>query len=132
VLKTQELWLTNIHQMSLIKIIPKIIYDDINIGLKFFTALGFEVKYSEDSFYIMKRDEVTIQLVASEENFTIGDRPEFRIETDDIESFYEEISTKSPEVLHPNLKAIKEQPWGLKEFALCDETSVCIIIQQPY
>jgi hypothetical protein len=118
--------------MSLLKIIPKIIYDDINIGLKFFTALGFEVKYGKDGFYIMKRNDVTIQLVVSEENFTIGDRPEYRIETDDIEDFYEEISTKHPEILHPNLKVIKHQPWGLKEFALHDETSVCIIIQQPY
>jgi hypothetical protein len=118
--------------MSLLKIIPKIIYDDITIGLNLFTALGFEVKYSDDRFYIMKRDEVTIQLVVSEENFTIGDRPEYRIETNDIESFYAEISTKHPEILHPNLKAIKHQPWGLKEFAVRDETSVCIIIQQPY
>jgi hypothetical protein len=118
--------------MSLTKLIPKIIYDDINIGLKFFTALGFKIKYSEGDFYIMERDAVTVQLIASEENFTIGDRPELRIETNDIEAFYEEINTKHPEILHPNLKVIKDQPWGLKEFAVRDETSVCIIIQQGY
>ena len=116
--------------MSLLKIIPKIIYKDVQIGVTLLTALGFETKYSEDGFYIMARDGVTIQLVASEEDFYVYDRPEMRIDTDDIEGFYAEVSAKHPEILHPNLKAIKNQPWGLKEFAVHDETSVCIIIQQ--
>ncbi|WPU92566.1 hypothetical protein SNE25_24900 [Mucilaginibacter sabulilitoris] len=116
--------------MSLLKIIPKVIYDDINTGIRFFTALGFEVKYAENDFCIMARDGVTIQLIASEENFIIGDRPEFRIETDDIEGYYAEIKAQNPEILHPNLNVIKHQPWGLTEFAVSDETSVCIIIQQ--
>ena len=34
--------------MSLIKIIPKVIYADISIGLHFFTALGFDIKYAEE------------------------------------------------------------------------------------
>ena len=116
--------------MSLLKIIPKIIYKNVQIGVRLFAALGFETKYSEDGFYIMARDGVTIQLVASEEDFHVHDRPEMRIDTDDIEGFYAEISSKHPEILHPNLKGIKNQPWGLKEFAVHDETSVCIIIQQ--
>jgi len=116
--------------MSLLKIIPKIIYKDVQIGVKLFAALGFEIKYAEDGFYIMARDGVTIQLVASEDDFHVQDRPEIRIDTDDIEGFYAEVSFKHPEILHPNLKAIKNQPWGLKEFAVRDETSVCIIIQQ--
>jgi hypothetical protein len=118
--------------MSLIKIIPKVIYADINIGLHFFTALGFEIKYAEEGFYIIDRDGVTIQLITSEANFSIGDRPEFRIETNDIEALYSEIKGKHPEILHPNLKVIKQQPWGLKEFAVRDATAVCVIFQQAY
>ena len=118
--------------MSLVKIIPKVIYDDINVGLQFFTALGFEIKYQEEGFAIFARDGVTIQVVASEEDFAIGDRPEFRIDTNDIEAIYNEIKANHPEVLHPNLKVIKEQPWGLREFAVLDETTVCIVFQQPY
>lgn len=116
--------------MSLVKIIPKIIYKDVQIGVNLFLALGFETKYSEEGFYIMVRDGVTIYLVASEEDFYVHDRPEMRIVTDDIEGFYAEVSSKHPEILHPNLKVIKNQPWGLKEFAVLDETTVCIIIQQ--
>jgi len=116
--------------MSLLKIIPKIIYKDVQIGVRLFTGLGFETRYSEDGFYIMARDGVTIYLVASEEDFHVHDRPEMRIDTDDIEGFYAEVSSNHPEILHPNLKGIKNQPWGLKEFAVHDETSVCIIIQQ--
>jgi hypothetical protein len=116
--------------MSLLKAIPKIIYEDINIGLQFFTALGFEIKYGEDGFYILGRDAVIIYIDASEEDFFIQDRPELRIETDDIEAFYAEIKSKSPEILHPNLNVIKQQPWGLTEFAVLDKTNVCITIQQ--
>ncbi|MGN8069197.1 hypothetical protein [Mucilaginibacter sp. 22184] len=116
--------------MSLLKIIPKIIYKDVQIGVNLFAALGFETKYSEEGFYIMAREGVTIQLVASEEDFHVYDRPEMRIDTDDIEGYYAEISSKHPEILHPNLKVIKNQPWGLREFAVLDETTVCIIIQQ--
>ena len=118
--------------MSLVKIIPKIIYADINIGLHFFTVMGFEIKYAEEGFYIIEREGVTIQLITSEVNFSIGDRPEFRIETDDIEALYKEVKSRHPEILHPNLKVIKQQPWGLKEFAVRDATSVCIIFQQAY
>jgi len=117
--------------MSLIKIIPKVIYADISIGLHFFTALGFEIKYAEEGFYVMDREGVTIQLITSEANFSIGDRLEFRMETNDIEALYSEIKSKHPEILHPNLKVIKQQPWGLKEFAVRDATSVCVIFQQP-
>ena len=118
--------------MSLVKIIPKIIYADINIGLQFFTKLAFEIKYAEEGFYVIERDGVTIQLITSEANFSIGDRPEFRIETDNIETHYSEIKSKHPDILHPNLKVIKQQPWGLKEFAVRDATSVCVIFQQAY
>ncbi|MEN0054722.1 MAG: hypothetical protein AAGC65_13695 [Mucilaginibacter sp.] len=118
--------------MSLLKIIPKVIYDDISIGMQFFKALGFESKYEEEGFAILGRDGITIQIVASEEGFAIDDRPEFRIDTDDIEAIYNEIKANHPEVLHPNLKVIKQQPWGLKEFAVRDATSVCIVFQQAY
>lgn len=118
--------------MALLKIIPKVFYTDINIGINFFVkGLGFAERYQEPGFMIIEQDGVVIQLVESEEFASEKDRPEFRIATDDIDAFYKEISTTHPELLHPNLKIIKTQPWGLREFALLDETTVCIVIQQP-
>lgn len=118
--------------MSLTKLIPQIFYSDIKTGLKFFTeGLGFSIAYHnpEKDFYIIKRDAITIHLFENDE-YAQKDRPEIRIETDDIESYYREIKEAHPHYFHPNLNKIKQQPWGLKEFALLDETGVCVIIQQ--
>ena len=120
--------------MKLNKVIPQIFYSDIKTGLDLFVeCLGFEVKYSEPGgehpFYIVDRDGVTLFLVEDDE-FAKKDRPEIRIDTDDIEALHSELMRKSIKLFHPNSAAIKLQPWGLKEFALRDESDVCVIIQQ--
>ncbi|HJT73182.1 MAG TPA: VOC family protein [Chitinophaga sp.] len=116
--------------MALTKLIPKIFYSDIAVGLKFFIeGLGFELTYNDDSLYIVKRDQILLLLVIDEEPGKT-DRPEIRIETDDIQAIYQEIKTNHPEILHPNLNHIKNQPWGLREFAVLDPTTVCVIFQQ--
>ncbi|QQL51069.1 VOC family protein [Mucilaginibacter ginkgonis] len=116
--------------MSLLSVIPTIFYKDLNVAIRFFTlGLGFKIMYLEDNFCVVKRDETTIHLVENND-LARGNRPEIRIATDDIDSYYDEIITNHPEILHPNLNIIKDQPWGLREFALMDETMSCIIIQQ--
>lgn len=118
--------------MSLLSVIPKIFYADIKIGLSFFVeGLGFQLVYNDDSLYIVKRDQITLLLVADAE-FAKGDRPEIRIATDDIQAYYDEIKDRNAQLLHPNLNYIKQQPWGLKEFAVLDSTTVCIIFQQAH
>jgi hypothetical protein len=119
--------------MLLTTLIPKIFYSDINIGLGFFVeGLGFKINYqhneADEIFYIIQRDNIVIQIVENDE-FAKKDRPELRIVTDDIQSFYEEIKDRNSNLLHPNLNVVKKQPWGLTEFALLDESGVCIIIQ---
>nr|WP_121272680.1 hypothetical protein [Pedobacter schmidteae] len=117
--------------MALNQILPKVFYTDIKVGLKFFIDnMGFTLGYHDDTLYIVSRDAITFLLVESEE-FAIKDRPEIRIATDDIENIYEEIKSRAPEILHPNSKVVSHKPWGLKEFATLDPTSVCIIFQQP-
>lgn len=120
--------------MTLKTLMPKIFYSDINTGLDFFVeGLGFKVTYEHNQgteiFSIINRDSIIIQLVQNDE-YAKKDRPEMRIITDDIETFYNEVSNKNPNLLHPNLKVIKQQPWGLTEFALLDKSGVCIIVQQ--
>jgi predicted HAD superfamily hydrolase len=55
--------------------------------------------------------------------------PLLRLVTDDIEEVYEKISSKHPELLHPNLSQVTLRPWGAKEFALLDR-QIGIVIQQ--
>ena len=50
--------------------------------------------------------------------------------TDNIEDAFAKISRTHPQFLHPNLNTITLRPWGAKEFALRDNTNVCVIIQQ--
>ncbi|PSR55329.1 hypothetical protein AHMF7605_18360 [Adhaeribacter arboris] len=119
--------------MSLLKVIPNIFYEDIQIGLDLFIdGLRFKPVYvsSEgDPFYILERDGVRLHIIQSAP-FAQEHRPEIRIETDNIEQLYKEISALRPDLLHPNLNKVTLRPWGLKEFALLDKTTVCVIIQQ--
>lgn len=116
--------------MSLLAVLPKIFYADIRTGLEFFVdGLGFELGYHDDVLYIVSKDKVTLLLMINKE-LAEQDRPEIRIATDDIDAIYQEIKGRNPALLHPNLNYIKQQPWGLKEFACLDPTTVCIIFQQ--
>jgi hypothetical protein len=116
--------------MSLTAVLPKIFYADIQPALDFFIdGLGFELGYHDEDLYIVKRDNVTL-LLSVDEALAKLDRPEIRIATDDIDLIYAEIKARRPDILHPNLNYVKQQPWGLREFALLDPTTVCIIFQQ--
>lgn len=120
--------------MKLLKLIPNIFYSDIRVGLELFVdCLGFELVYNDTNadqpLYIIKKDGVTIHLIENDE-FARKDRPCIRIETDDIETLYQQVKSRNKQLLHPNLSEIKLQPWGLKEFALLDKTTTGVIIQQ--
>src|SRR3954447_20746492 len=120
--------------MKFNKLVPNIFYVDIKVGLKVFVdCLGFRITYddlnSPAPFCVAERDELKIHLVQSAE-FAAKDRPEIRLETDDIEEAYAVIKEKYPDLLHPNLNEIKLRPWKAREFALRDETDVCIVVQQ--
>lgn len=121
--------------MQLTKLIPNIFYSDMKVGLQLFVdTLGFAEAYRDDSgeqpFCIIKRDTLVIHLIENRE-WAIKDRPEIRLETDDIKTAYDLAKSTHPELLHPNLPEIKLQPWGTLEFALRDAEDVCVIIQQP-
>lgn len=118
--------------MKLNKVIPQIFYSDINHGLELFIdVLGFTIKYKDDepAFYIVDRDGVTLMLVEDDE-FAKKDRPEIRLDTDDIEALFAELKAKPKQLFHSNLPEIKLQPWGLKEVGLLDKSGVCVILQQ--
>lgn len=121
--------------MTLTCLIPNIFYEDASVGLYLFRdVLRFEVVYEDKSepdkpLYILTKDTLKIHLHQSPE-FARKDRPEIRIQTDDIEALYADIKTNHPGILHPNGNVIKDQPWGLREFALRDASDVCIILQQ--
>jgi hypothetical protein len=120
--------------MQFTKLVPNVFYTDINVGLKFFVdCLGFKIAHNElasaHPFCAIEKDGLGMLLFQNAE-YAEKDRPEFRLVTNDIEEVYRNIYTAHPEFLHPNLKEITTRPWGAKEFALKDESNVCVIIQQ--
>jgi hypothetical protein len=111
-------------------LIPKIFYDRMDQGLALFVdGLGFELKHRDAELAVVARDGAKAHIVQSPE-YAAKDRPELSIETDHIEQIYREISIRTPKLLHPNGKTVTLKPWGAREFAVLDETGVCVIFRQ--
>ena len=120
--------------MRFTKLVPNIFYENIKDGLALFVdCLDFEISYndlkSENPCCVVQKDTLSVFLIQDKE-FADKDRPEIRLHTDNIEDAYANISGAHPQFLHPNLNKITLRPWGAKEFALKDNTNVCVIIQQ--
>ena len=120
--------------MALLKIIPTIFYADLAVGKHLFVhGLGFDLRYEEAAgahpWCILAKDAVEIHLNQNA-GLAALDRPQIRLETDDIRALFAEVAHRAPELLHPNGNRVQRKPWGLSEFALLDETTVCVIVQQ--
>ncbi|MEM6333255.1 MAG: hypothetical protein AAF823_07960 [Planctomycetota bacterium] len=119
--------------MQLIATIPNVFYEDLSVGLHLFIdGLGFEISHDErpdNAFVVVKRNALKFHLVEDAE-YAAKDRPEIRIETDDIDALYKEVADRAPDLLHPNLREVTLRPWNAKEFSLLDESNICLRIQQ--
>lgn len=120
--------------MHFTKLMPNIFYENIQDGLSLFVdCLGFSISYndlaSEHPCCVVEKDNLAAFLFQNKE-FADKDRPELRLHTDNIEEVYAKVSTSHPQFLHPNLNVVTLRPWGAREFALRDPSSICIIIQQ--
>ena len=111
-------------------LIPKIFYHYLQDGLEFFVdGLGFEILYQDSSMAVIARDSAKAYIVQSPE-YAALDRPELGIDTDDIDPIYSELSTRSPHLLHPNSMTVARKPWGAREFAMLDKTTVCVVFRE--
>lgn len=112
------------------RLIPKIFYNHMSEGLDLFVnGLGFKVLYQDADLAVVERDVAKAYIVQSPE-YAAKDRPEIAIETDSIDELYQEISTKRPDLLHPNSRVVTKKPWGAREFAVLDKTTVCVVFRQ--
>lgn len=112
------------------RLIPKVFFDKLSDGLDLFVdCLGFKVVYQDAELAVLERDLAKAYVVESAE-FAAKDRPEITIETDSIDKLFADISSRRPEMLHPNSKRIEKKPWGSLEFAVRDKTDVCIVFRQ--
>jgi hypothetical protein len=110
-------------------LIPKVFYADLSAGLDLFVGgVGMTVVHRDEDLAVLARDQAKVYLVQDAEH-AAKDRPELAIETDDIDAVYADIHRRRPDLLHPNLRAVKRQPWGPREFALLDVTTVCVVFR---
>lgn len=114
----------------MLRLIPKIFYNEMAEGLDLFVdGLGFTVLYQDDGLAVVGRDGAKAYVVVSPECAAL-DRPEIAIETDTIDDLYAEISARRPDLLHPNSRVVTKKPWGAREFAVLDKTTVCVVFRQ--
>ena len=100
----------------LTRLVPKVFYENMADGLELFVdCLGFTVGHNDGKLAVVEREGCKAVLVEDAE-FAAKDRPEIGIETDDINGFYAEVTSRKPDMLHPNSKEISQKPWGAKEF----------------
>jgi hypothetical protein len=111
-------------------LIPKIFYERLQDGLEFFVAgLGFEVLYQDANMAVIARDGAKAYIVQNPE-CAARDRPELGVDTDDIDAVFMEMSTRSAHLLHPSSNRVTLRPWGAREFAMLDKSTVCVIFRE--
>lgn len=111
-------------------LIPKIFYDRLQDGLEFFVdGLGFGILYQDGGMVVVARDGAKAYIVESPE-FAAKDRPELAVETDRIDEIFKEMSSRAPQLLHPNARTVSLKPWGAREFAMLDKTMVCVVFRE--
>ncbi len=113
------------------RFVSTVFYRDVAVGLDLFEdGLGMTVVHRDGDLVVLEREGAKIQLVENRRAAAHSERPELGLETDDIEAVYADVAARRPDLLHPNLPTVHERPWGAKEFALLDSTTVCVVVRE--
>ncbi|MGG5259991.1 hypothetical protein [Phycicoccus avicenniae] len=115
----------------LTRFVATVFYADLSVGLDLFVdGLGMTVVHRDGGFVVLERDGAKIQLAENAEAAAHSERPELGLETDDLDAVFADISARRPDLLHPNLPAPRLRPWGAREFAMLDATTVCVVLRE--
>jgi hypothetical protein len=111
--------------MKFSKLVPSVFYSDITDGLNLFVdCLQFSIEHQDlktaQPYCVLGKDGIRIMLF-QDAQLAQEHYPELRIETEDIEAVYAQVSASHPQLLHPNLNKVTRRPWGAKEFAILDK-----------
>jgi hypothetical protein len=112
------------------RFVATVFYTDLAVGLDLFVdGLGMTVVHRDGDFVVLERDGAKIQLAQDAEATAHSERPELGLEVDDVDALHAEISARRPDLLHPNLPTPTDRPWGAREFAVLDATTVCVVLR---
>jgi len=110
--------------MNFTKLVPSVFYSDISDGLKLFVdCLQFTIVHKDfntsQPYCVLQKDGIGI-MVFQDDQLAKEHYPELRLETNNIDEVFAEISATHPHLLHPNLNKVTKRPWGALEFAIKD------------
>ncbi len=98
---------------------PKLPMRDKNATREYYVnQLGFEEIGDYEGYLMVKKDKIEIHFFEFKDLDPKENYGQVYIRTNDIESLYKSLLANKTEI-HPN-GALKNQPWGQKEFALLD------------
>jgi uncharacterized glyoxalase superfamily protein PhnB len=104
------------RQATLDSVAPRFLAGDMEQALTFYGQLGFASPYHDDGFGIIERDGIALQFNISDPT---EEAPEGRlvcwIGVSNINVLYQQY-----EPTGAIQSALQAQPWGMKEFILCD------------
>lgn len=115
----------------LTRFVATVFYADLRVGLDLFAdGLAMTTVHRDGGLVVLERDGAKIQLVENSEAAAHSERPELGLETDDLDAVLSDVSSRRPDLLHPTLPRPTLRPWGAREFALLDATTVCVVVRQ--
>jgi catechol 2,3-dioxygenase-like lactoylglutathione lyase family enzyme len=110
--------------MSMLAAIPAFPVSDVTQSLPFYRdRLGMRVRYQEDEFLILTRDQFELHLWAANKPDIPGAEPfiagttSCRVQVSDVGTLYAELQPLG--IVHPN-GPLADKPWGTREFAILD------------
>jgi uncharacterized glyoxalase superfamily protein PhnB len=112
-------------QPTLISIAPRSLVRDMEQALAFYGQLGLVTTYHDEGFAIVERDGVALHFNASDSEDPPNDHVLGWIGVTNIETLYQQYvptgAIQSP---------LTSQPWGMKEFFLCDPNRHLLIFRE--
>lgn len=110
---------------TLISIAPRSLVRDMEQALAFYEHLGFVTTYHGEGFAIVERDGIALHFNASDDEAPPNESLLGWIGVTNIEALYQQYrptgAIQSP---------LQVQPWGMKEFVLCDPDRHLLIFQE--
>lgn len=102
--------------MNFTKLVTSVFYTNISDGLKLFVdCLQFSIEHKDlnisQPYCVLGKDGIRI-MVFQDEQLAKEHYPEIRLETNNIEEVFAQISVSHPNLLHPNLNKVTVRPWG--------------------
>jgi len=102
--------------------VPVLPTTNISQAASFYGQLGFQVLHQEAEYAIVKRDGVELHVWLCPDR-SLAENSSCRIQVTGIEALYREYQSKG--LLASNV-ALRDTPWGTREFAVFDPDRVLI------